>query len=79
VSVRGRRMTCYPGTWETTRSKMRTGSGAGLTLGTRELALLLARGDSTVDVELEFDIGEVGNVVVGLDVLLDGLTAVVAG
>lgn len=50
--------------------------GVTLTLGTREDALLLTRGDSTVDVALEGSIGKVVDLVVGLDVLLDGLTAV---
>jgi hypothetical protein len=46
------------------------------TLGTRELALLLARGDGAVDMALEGGVGHVTNLVVGLDVLLDSLTAV---
>jgi hypothetical protein len=46
------------------------------TLGARELALLLARGDGAVDVALEGGVGHVTDLVVGLDILLDGLTAV---
>lgn len=47
-----------------------------LTLGTREDALLLTSGDSTVDVALEGSLGKVVDLVVGLDILLDSLTAV---
>jgi hypothetical protein len=46
------------------------------TLGTREVALLLTRGDGAVDMALEGDVGHVAECVVGLDVLLDSLTAV---
>jgi hypothetical protein len=45
------------------------------TLGAREVTLLLTRGDGAVDVALEGSIGDVAEAVVGLDVLLDGLTA----
>jgi len=48
----------------------------GHTLGARELALLLARGDGTVDVALEGGIGHVADLVIGLDIFLDSLTAV---
>jgi hypothetical protein len=50
--------------------------GVALTLGTRELALLLTRLNGAVDVGLESLIGKVVDLVVGLDVLLDSLTAV---
>jgi hypothetical protein len=46
------------------------------TLGTREITLLLTRGDGTVDVALESSLGKVGDFVVGLDILLDSLTTV---
>lgn len=49
---------------------------AALTLGTRELALLLTRLNGTVDVGLKGLVGKVVDLVVGLDVLLDSLTAV---
>jgi hypothetical protein len=47
-----------------------------LTLGTRKVTLLLARRDSTVDMTPKGSIAEVADLVVGLDVLLDCLTAV---
>ena len=47
-----------------------------LTLGTREVARLLARDDSAVDVALEHSIGNITESVVGLDILLDSLTTV---
>jgi hypothetical protein len=50
--------------------------GAEHTLGAREVTLLLTRGDSTVDVSLEGGVGDIAELVVGLDILLDGLTAV---
>jgi hypothetical protein len=46
------------------------------TLGAREVTLLLTRCDGTVDMALESGVGDVAELVVGLDVLLDGLTAV---
>lgn len=46
------------------------------TLGTRKFTLLLTRGDGAVDVALKGSVGHVADLVVGLDVLLDGLTAV---
>jgi hypothetical protein len=46
------------------------------TLGAREVTLLLTRGDGAVDMALEGGVGHVADLVVGLDVLLDGLTAV---
>lgn len=57
-----------------TPSSLRAG-GSTLTLGARELALLLARGNGTVNVVPEGSIGEVVDLVVGLDVLLNSLTA----
>jgi hypothetical protein len=50
--------------------------GAERTLGAREVTLLFTRGNGTVDVSLEGDVGDIAELVVGLDVLLDGLTAV---
>jgi hypothetical protein len=50
--------------------------GLRLTLGAREVTLLLTGGNGTVDVALESSLGEVRDLVVGLDVLLDSLTAV---
>jgi hypothetical protein len=50
-----------------------------LTLGARKVTLLFARGDGTVDVTPEGGIAEVANLVVGLDVLLNSLTAVGTG
>ena len=47
-----------------------------LTLGTRKVTLLLTRRDGTVDMAPEGGIAEVADLVVGLDVLLDSLTAV---
>jgi len=47
-----------------------------LTLGTCKVTLLLSRGDGTVDVAAEGSIAEVADVVVGLDVFLNSLTAV---
>lgn len=46
-----------------------------LTLGTRKVTPLLTRGNGTVDMAAEGDVGQVAELVVGLDVLLDGLTA----
>lgn len=46
------------------------------TLGLREVTLLLARGDGTVDMIPEGGLAEVADLVVGLDVFLDSLTAV---
>lgn len=50
--------------------------GEALTLGTRKVTLLLAGSNSTVDVTPEGSIAKVADLVVGLDVLLDSLTAV---
>jgi len=50
---------------------------AALTLGTQEVTLLLTGSDGTVDVVLELIIAQVVDLVVGLDVLLDSLAAVV--
>lgn len=50
---------------------------AALTLGTQEVTLLLTGSDGTVDVVLESIVAQVVDLVVGLDVLLDSLTAVV--
>ena len=50
--------------------------GTRLTLGTREVAGLLSRDNSTIDVALEHGFGDFTECVVGLDVLLDSLTAV---
>lgn len=49
--------------------------GAGGTLGAGELAVGLARGQRAVDLARELGIGSGAEVVVGLDVLLDGLAA----
>lgn len=49
---------------------------AELTLGSQEVTGLLASGDRTVDMALEKVVGCLTKVVVGLDVLLDSLTAV---
>lgn len=46
------------------------------TLGACEVAVLLTLGDGTVDVALEGSVAKVGDLVVGLDVLLDCLAAV---
>lgn len=46
------------------------------TLGAQEITLLLACCDGAVDVALESSVAQVTNVVVGLDVFLDSLTAV---
>ena len=48
---------------------------ASLTLGLQEDALLNTVGNGTVDVALVGSVGEVANSVVGLDVLLNSLTA----
>jgi hypothetical protein len=45
------------------------------TLGLSEITLLLSRGDGTVNVIPEGSLAEVANLVVGLDILLNGLTA----
>jgi len=50
---------------------------AELTLRTQEVTLLLTGSDGTVDVVLELIVGKVVDLVVGLDVLLDSLAAVV--
>ena len=52
--------------------------GAELTLGAQEITALLAVGDGTVYMALEKVVGSLAKVVVGLDVLLDSLTAVEA-
>ena len=49
---------------------------ARLTLGTREIAGLLSRDDGTIHMALEHGLGDLAKSVVGLDVLLDSLTAV---
>jgi hypothetical protein len=51
--------------------------GATLTLGTEEITLLLTGSDGTVDMVLERIVAQIVDLVVGLDVLLDSLTAVV--
>jgi hypothetical protein len=51
------------------------GMKVSLTLGLQEHALLNTVGNSTVDVALVSSVGEVANAVVGLDVLLNSLTA----
>lgn len=48
----------------------------GLTLGLVEVALLHTLLDSTVDVGVELGRGDVADLVVRLDILLDGLAAV---
>ena len=50
--------------------------GTRLTLRTREIASLLSRDDSTIDVALEHGFSYLTEGVVGLDVFLDSLTAV---
>lgn len=47
-----------------------------LTLWLSKVTLLLARRDGTIDVVSESSLADVADLVVGLDVLLDGLTAV---
>jgi len=47
-----------------------------LTLGTRKIACLLTRGNGTVDMVLERRVTEIADLVIGFNVLLDGLTAV---
>lgn len=50
--------------------------GGGLTLRAHELAILLASSNGAVDVTGEHAIGDVSEIVVGLDVLLDVMAAV---
>lgn len=71
VQVKVDRLVRCDHVWASTRAE-----GAELTLWTQEDITLLARCDGTVNVALEHSIGDFAEVVVGLDVLLDSLTAV---
>ena len=58
------------------RTMPREGERVRLTLGLRKVTLILARCDRAVDVVPEGNLTEVADLVVGLNVLLDSLTAI---